>query len=65
MTTDKAEMWLMKESEGGNAMARSYLLLLKDATPEIKNHWMQQLTTMLEVVDMLGSEIEKINRMEK
>lgn len=39
--------WLETEQKNGNPMAEMFVSLLKDATPDIKEHWYSQLEVAL------------------
>lgn len=47
MNSKYAESLLIAESEKGNDLAKSYLNLLKDATPEMREYWFNFLGNMI------------------
>lgn len=51
MPADEVEKWLIKEAKNKNSLAEAYLSLLKNATPEMKEHWYSQLGAMLKVIE--------------
>ena len=57
MTNQEVEKWLLKESSQKNKLAESYLSLLKNATPEMKDKWYQQLGTMLEGIKAIELQV--------
>lgn len=59
MKTQDVEKWLLKESKNNNALAKTYLSLLENATPEMKEHWFQMLGSMLGAVMENDPEIRK------
>lgn len=46
MNTKEVENWLTKESKN-NVLAHAYVDLLKNATPEMRDYWLDLLGKML------------------
>ena len=47
MDAKQTEMWLIKESSKGNELAKAYLGLLENATPEMRVYWYNLLGSAL------------------
>ena len=51
MNSKEVEAWLNEEVKNKNSLAQSYLSLLENATPEMREHWFQMLGTILKAVN--------------
>jgi hypothetical protein len=47
MKKEEVEKWLIVEAKNKNNLAETYLSLLKDATPEMREHWFNFLGGIL------------------
>lgn len=47
MDIQQIEKWLIEEAKNKNSLAETYLSLLKDATPEMREHWFNFLGGIL------------------
>ena len=47
MNSQQVEQWLIQESKKKNTLAEAYLSLLKDATPEMRQHWFNFLGSVI------------------
>ena len=47
MRKEEVEQWLIDEATRKNNLAEAYLSLLKDATPEMREHWFNFLGLIL------------------
>lgn len=65
MDVKKTEEWLKNEANEGNALARSYLSLLENANPEIKKHWIEQMSVLLDAAGVINEEMKKASKLEK
>lgn len=57
MTNQEVESWLRHEAAQKNKLAESYLSLLKNASPEIKDKWYSQLGVILEGVKSIEKQV--------
>lgn len=59
MDVKQVENLLMTESKKGNKLAESYLNLLKDATPEMRDYWFNFLSNMIKGFEAAQQHIKK------
>lgn len=52
MTSEEAKILLEKEAKNGNKLAESYLSLLKDATPTMREKWFGYIAEMMKIQPM-------------
>lgn len=57
MNIKETESYLVKEANSGNAIAKTYIALLKDCPDPIKEYWYQYLSNVLQIP--LGKENDK------
>ena len=51
--------WLETEQKRGNSMAEMFVALLKDAAPDVKEHWYNQLEIALGGAMVIVEQIKK------
>lgn len=49
MTSDEARVLLEKEAKNGNKLASTYLAMLKDATPTMKEKWFSYIAELMKL----------------
>lgn len=47
MNSKEVEQLLLKDSKNNNSLAKSYLSLLENATPEMREYWFNFLGSMI------------------
>jgi len=57
MTHEQVEQWLRNEAAKKNSMAQTYLSLLENAAPEVREQWFTWLGTLLGAVEQNGDAI--------
>ena len=66
MTSEEAKILLEKEAKNGNKLAESYLSLLKDATPTMREKWFGYIAEMMQIQPMfeqiIKQEAENVKR---
>lgn len=66
MTSEEARILLEKESKKGNKLASTYLAMLKDATPTMKEKWFGYIAEMMKIQPMfeqiIKQEAENVKR---
>ena len=61
MTHQQVQQWLDEKAAKNDVMAQAYLSLLKDATPEMKAYWYDQLGTMLKAAEVIVAQLKAEN----